>query len=224
MDQDDELAQLLVLVALHPADKLRQRAVTNGLELLGQLARQHRPAPGPEDVGHVRQAFENTVRTFVENQRARLGTQLFEHGAARGRPGRREPLEHETVGRKAGSRQRRDRRAGARHRDHGNARLSGGAHQVETGVAYQRGTCIGDKCDRLTFSQNVDEPGNLAAFVMLMESFCSGANTEMHEKPAAVARILGGDQIGLGKHARRARRHVFQVADGRGHDIERAGV
>src|SRR3972149_1347889 len=131
MNEDYKLAELLVGIAVDPFGQFRQRAVTHGFELLGQFARQHRLAFGAENLGHLLEAFEDAVRTFIKNERAAFLAQLFIRGAARGGFGRREPFKNKTVGRKAGGRQRRDRRAGTGHGYHGEARLPGGSHQTE---------------------------------------------------------------------------------------------
>ncbi len=96
-------------------------------------------------------------------------------------------------------------------------------HQGETRVADQGCTGVTDQRNALSFTQASEQLVQHFPFIMLMHCDNGPSDAKMPQQRGAVAGILGSDQVSLGQHPDGARRHVFQVADGCRHHVERSG-
>ena len=108
----------LIRIACHPRAAGQQGVAEHGFVQLGQFARQARLTLRAEDSRMSARHSSDAMRGFVEHQRARFAGQFAQSLAPRRRFRRQKTFEHETVAGQARDRQRRDRRARARHGAH----------------------------------------------------------------------------------------------------------
>lgn len=158
---------------------------------------------------------------LVENQRARLFLYRLEAAASSRSLGGQETFEDEPVRRQSRRRQRRDQRAGARHRDHPDTQRLCLAHQVEAGIGNQRGTGVRDQRDVLPTLQPGDEAPALLALVVLVAGRQWRLDAEVLEQPDRMAGILRSHQGHLPQHPQGARADVVEIAD-RGRHYEQS--
>ena len=191
----------------------------DGLETLGQFAGDHRLTIKPENFSHIAQTGDDAMGGFVEDQRPRIagqGLQLLTPGTSLGR---QKTLEDETVRGQTGGGERRDQGAGPRHRHDPTTSLAGSAHQMVTGVAHQGRAGVRYQRHRLAPAQPLHQPVAQPPLVVLVVGQGRCLDGEMVEQSGAVAGIFARDEIDAGQHLQRPRRHIPQIADGRGHHI-----
>ncbi|SOO27808.1 hypothetical protein XAP6164_1820016 [Xanthomonas phaseoli pv. phaseoli] len=215
-----EFALALVVVGLDLGLQLRQAAVEHGFEQLGEFAGDHCRTLVTEGKAQVGQRFDDAVGGLVEHQGAGLAGQPRQALAAGGALGRQEAFETEAVAGQAGHAERGDRGAGAGHRADLDAGGTGGAHQLETGVADQRSAGVADDGQRRAFAQARHDALGHRVFVVVVQRQQRAIDAEMAEQLAGMAGVFGADRGHATQHFLRARRQVGQVADRRGDHVQ----
>ena len=140
-------------------------------------------------------------RRLVEDQRRAQAGDLVDRGVPRAAFRRQEAHEQEAVGRQAGERQRRDRRARpghAHHRDAGGARV---ADQLVAGVGDQRRARIGDQCNHATLHPLQQHRAHRVGIVIVVRLH-RHLRADVGEQASGNAGVLGGDQGRLCQDAR----------------------
>src|SRR3569832_811919 len=220
--QHHDLALLLIGVGPHPRGELAERRGAHGLVYLGELARQHRLARDSEYLCHVIECRGDAMRRLVKNQRARIGLELGESCAARGRFCRQKTFEGKTIGRQARHRQGRDRCARTGHRNNAHSRLVRRAHQVITGIAQQRRARIADERAGLARAEPRDEPPTLFTLGVFVQCNRGRRDIEGPQQRRTVTRVFRGDHVHPLQYRDRARRHIAEMAERRRHHIQHA--
>ncbi len=150
-------------------DNLAQFSGVYRFKLLGQFARNGYPPAGPERFLQGTQERQNAVPGLIKNQRSRLVTErtqsLLAGRLARGQ----KSLEHEAVSRQTGNRQRRNCRAGTRHRQRLISRSLGRGYQSIPGVTHQRSTGITDERQVFTRCQSPQQAINHLHLIVFMQ-------------------------------------------------------
>src|SRR6185436_8528247 len=154
---DHDLAARHVAVALGSVAQLRERAGVRRFEALRQLATDGSIAFCAEYSRHVAQHFRETMRRFVEDQRAFITSELREALAARRGFRRQKAFENEAIGRQAGDRQGGNRCARAWNCNHRDACTARGGDQVEARIAHQRRAGVAHQRDRFASCKSCNE-------------------------------------------------------------------
>src|SRR5262249_6919110 len=100
-DEQHELTTPLIGIGPHALSEVRKLVIKDGLEQLGQFAREHGVALAAEYANEIIERLGGAMTGFIEDQRARLATQRLELRAARGRLCRQEAFEYEAIRRQS---------------------------------------------------------------------------------------------------------------------------
>src|SRR6516162_5283574 len=202
----------------------RERAEVAALNLLvelGELA---------ADGGLARSQLRGKIGERRRNARAGLeqdegcgnALELVDARAPRSVLRRQESLEQEPVGGKAAQCKRCEYRRGSRQRGHARARRARVAHELVTGVGYERRPGVRDQRDRGILGEPGDELRPRLGGIVLVIGGERGGDAKMVEKLAGDARVLACDEVGGGEHLERPHGDVAQIADRSGDQIEAA--
>ena len=211
-------------VLLEVRQRGRGGAAKDLLEVLGQLAadgdragraRASRPGlPGlrPRDAATRRRPASRRCRRAAANSLRRVAL-------VRGRKPRKQKA---WVGRPEATSAVMTRR-GAGHGHHLVAGRQRVADQRKAGIGDAGRARVGDQ-RHVALGQAIDQPAAAGGRGELVEAGQRGVDVVGTEEGARDARVLGGDQRHLFEDAQGAQGDVFEIADGRGHDVQRPHV
>ena len=97
----------------------------------------------------------------------------------------------------------------------------GERNQAESGVGDAGHARVGDQCDLGSAFEIDDKFGGLGHLVVLVVADGARLDAVMAEEFQGLARVFAGDQVNFLEHAQGAQGDVFEIADGRGDEIER---
>src|SRR6185437_14881877 len=92
-----------------------------------------------------------------------------------------------------------------------------------SGVGDGRGTGVGDEGDACAGFELVEELLGAAGLVVQVVADGGCGDAEVVEKLRGLAGVFAGDAVGGAQNAKRAEGDVFEVADGRGDEVETGG-
>ena len=222
MQHQHELAAPALRVRRQPGGRVRRRQGDHLLELLGQLAGDGQRArrDGSRQRGQQRR---NAVRRLEQHQRL-VGPrrQRLDRGLTFGRPRGQEADEGEALGvNVTGHRQGGDHAARARHRHAPMAGRAHRGHQRRARVGHRGGAGIAEVGHPLAQGQPLDNRHRGAAFVVLVHGDQRFGHPQPRQQPAAHARVLARHRVDQPEHMHRAQCQVGEVADRRGHQVQR---
>ncbi len=217
IDDEHELAALLVGIGEHARMQGFEGRAKHGLEALGELARKHGFALRTENRDHVGQCLDDAMTRFVEDQRARLVGEHTQALAACRCLGWKKTLEHETIAGQTRHRQCGDCRTRAGHRRDLTGRFARRAHQTKARIADERSAGIRNQGDFLAGKQARNDALRLFTLVVFVQGKQWRMRAKLGQQRRTVARVLGGNQCNACKHFFRARREIAEIADRRGH-------
>src|SRR5205809_3838567 len=186
---------------------------------LGQFPRHYYGAQA-ENSFDIGKGIEYAVWSFVENERRGLFAQRFEGAGALAGFWGQKTAEVERIGGQARGGERCDDGGRPGNGDHRNAGANGGGGQSVSGVGHERHTGIGDQGDIGSGEQLGHQFLGARGFIVFVITDERPADFVVVEQVASMARILTSDQVHFAQGAYGAVGDVFQVADGRGHEIE----
>mmetsp|Transcript_18229 Transcript_18229/g.43763 ORF Transcript_18229/g.43763 Transcript_18229/m.43763 type:complete len:306 (-) Transcript_18229:2098-3015(-) len=224
MQHQHELAALALRIRRQPGRQRGGLGRVDALELLGELAADRHP-PRRRQLGQHGNEFDDAMRRLEQDlalgfhgqhrlQRRATLTGLGRQEARKGKAGRGGVTRHT---------ERRHRAAGPRQRQHAVAGRHHGLHQHGTGVGDGRRAGIRRIRHAFARRQPRDHAGAGFALVVLVQRDQRLVQAKMAQQRAALARVLTGQRIGQAQQMDGAQGQVGQVADGRGHQVERAG-
>ena len=115
------------------------------------------------------------------------------------------------------------RRAGDRNDRH--VMADGERDQAKAGVGDAGHAGVGDERDFGAAFEVDDQFGGLGHLVVFVVADGARLDTVVGEKFLRLARVFAGDQVNFFEHAQGAEGDVFEIADGRGDQVEsRAGA
>ena len=189
---------------------------------LGQFpAHGHAPVR-PEGIQKIPQGRGQLVGSLVKDHGARLVLQLSQPVLFLAPVGGQKALKHKTPRHLTGHTQRRDGRAGRRHRAHGNASGMGVPHDDLTRVGHRRHARVGTK--RAVFPgrdavQDILAPLLQVVFIIADQRLFDSQMIEQFQRDAG---ILRRDKIHFLKGPGRPGRQIAQVPDGGCHNVKGA--
>ena len=201
--------------------ELEQRAAHDLLVHLGELA-----AHGGASLGQGRRQHGDAARQPLPglegHDQAAAAAPAVQHRLQLARPARQIADEAEAVAVEAGGHQRREHRR--RPRQHGEVEALGdGAHdQAHAGILHAGHAGVGDQGHVLAVAQAAQHLLGLLRLVVLEEAGHLGVDVEVAEELARVTRVFGGDEVHRAQRVEHARRHVPEIADRRGADVQHA--
>ena len=220
---------------VQPARQRLCRQCGDRFILLGQLARQrHRPlAQQRQRAGQC----ANAMRGFQQHHRTRLLLQRLQRLLAllplggqktRKHPASLQPGHAIAVLRAFHARRTQcgDDAAGSGKRHHAQACGLHRLYQHRARIADCGGACIahiGHALPLLQAFHHLLRRLLLIVLVQRQQARCGRRNPVGAQQLCRMARILAGDGIGQLQHMQRTQRDIGQIADRRGHQIERAG-
>ena len=157
-------------------------------------------------------SYNASVRGSAAKARNRLRRSV-------GRDGKK-PINGKFVDRHSGRRQRRHKSGCAGHRHHLDSVTQAQAHQPITGIGNRRSAGIGDQGDFRALLQLDDDFRGARDLVVFVITHQALLNVEMREQLHSLAGVFAGDRVGFLQDSQRAQGDVFEVADGRGHDVQ----
>ena len=119
--------------------------------------------------------------------------------------------------------QRGQRRRRARRRLHPDSLRDGLAHQPVAGIGDQRRARVRDQRHARTRFQFLDQLRCAHGLVVLVITDRRFVDAVVIEQLARLPRVLASHQVCLAQNPQRAQRDVLQIADRRGHQVERSG-
>src|ERR1019366_6418743 len=188
---------------------------------LGHLAGDDHVAVAPQNFDHIRQRFQQPVRSFVEYLRSRRVFLALEQLPALSRFGREETAEAERIGGQAACDQRRQEGRRAGNWDDRYVMPDGQRDQAESGVGDAGHARVGDQSDLGSAFEVDDEFGGFGHLVVLVIADGARLDAVMAEEFQGLARVFAGDQVNFLEHAQGAQCDVLEVADGCSNEIER---
>jgi hypothetical protein len=132
-----------------------------------------------------------------------------------------EAAEVELVGRQPRGGDGGDEGGGAGDGDDAQVPLGAGAHEAVAGVVDAGRARVRDERHRGALFHHPRQLLGALALVVLVVADGARADAEVFEQRARPARVLARDHVHLREHAQRTPRHVLQIPDGRGDEIER---
>jgi 4-amino-4-deoxy-L-arabinose transferase-like glycosyltransferase len=208
-------------VARRRGPERREAAAVDLLVPFRQLAADGRLAVAERGFGGGEEEAE-PAPGLEEDERARLGGERGEAGRARRRTVGEEPLEDEAVGGDAGhgDERHRGRRPGDRH--HRDAGVDGAAHEVIPGIGDAGRAGVADEGDARAGREPRDDGGRARPLDRVVVARERAGDAVVREQRARVPGVLRRDQVDLAEDAQRPQRHVLEVPDRRGDDVEDA--
>ena len=186
---------------------------------LGQFPRDG-CGPRPEFEREIGQGLGHPGRRLIEDERAWNAGEPVDAFPPRGAPRRQETLEEEPVGRQAGDAESRERRRGAGRRRDGEARGDRFGDEFVAGIGDQWGSRVGDERQRLALGHALQRAWPRFRGVVFVVRPKGGVDPVMSEKYPRKAGVLGQNSVRRGEHGERAQRHVAEIADRSGDDVE----
>ena len=180
-----------------------------------------RGAEGGDDFVH---GLVDAVAAFEERERVGEVAVFLQKRDARGALRWEEPDVKKTVAGQPARTEHGGERARAGHRDHRQAAATTRAHHAKTRIAQRGRAGVADDRDGFSGGDEVGEFLRGLGFVVLVISGEVLAQAEPGEQAAGRARVLARHEINATEDRAGAVREVREVADGRGHDIEMAGL
>ena len=98
---------------------------------------------------------------------------------------------------------------------------NGKRDQAESGIGDAGHAGVGDQRDLGAAFEIDDQFGGFGHLVVLVIADQSRLDAVMAEQLQGLARVLAGDQVDFFEDAQGAQRDVFEIADGRGDEVER---
>jgi len=135
----------------------------------------------------------------------------------------REPCEDELLRRIARCGKARENRARAGNRYNGYVLLNRGGNQPLPGVTHEGGPGVRHNRDIAAFGERFQERRDLPGLVMFVKAGRGSRDSEMPQEKSSPAGIFGGDHRDRFERVYGAHRHVVQIPDGSGHDVQAAG-
>ncbi len=145
---------------------------------------------------------------------------LLDHPAAPAAAPRQKAHEAKGVGADAGDGDGGGHRARAGDGLDGDARVAGGGHQADAGIAHHRRPGVGDQRQMRPPFELAHQGLDLALLRVRVEALELRADAVMREQALGPPRVLGENEVRLPQGREGAQRHVVEVADGRGDDRE----
>src|SRR5712691_2720531 len=202
--------------------KRRCRAADDLFVELRHLAR-HRDARVRSDRREVGQQITHAIRAFIDDERAATGEELGQLAPARAALLLGETDEREFARRQSRRDERGDSRRGPGHRDYLVPRRDRGGDELLARVGETRRARIRYQRHVPAAVHLAEQLGGLAAVVELgVARQVLRANVVLAEEELRVPGVLARDHMDLLEDPQRAQRHVLQVADRRGDEIEPA--
>ena len=94
---------------------------------------------------------------------------------------------------------------------------------MAAGVGDAGGSRVADDGDARTRPERGGKLDGAARLVVHVVADSGGTDVEVVEQLLGLARVLAGDLVDRAQHTQRAQGDVFQVADGRGDEVEAGG-
>src|SRR6185295_6665977 len=157
-----------------------------------------------------------------EDDRTRLPAELLEPFSAVFRPSRRKSEENERLCGEARNRQGRCNRTGPGNWLDADAGVDGEPDQLLAWIRHQRHAGIGDECHVFPGQQAGDERRRLSRFIMFVKTRRRGRDRVARQQMRGPACVFGSDQADLAEDAESPGRDVFEVADRRRDEEQRA--
>ena len=218
---DDQHELPLGTLLLIPGGGLAQGGAENLLVELGQLPAQRDP-PVPESGQQIVQRRPQAVGSLIKDQRPLLPQQTLEPFPPLGLVRRQEPLEGEPPCGQPADRQRGDQRAAPRHRLDRHPAFRAETHQVLPRVGDGGGARVRHQGAALPRLNPAEDGGPRGVAVVAVVGrhglFQPQVVQQLHRHPG----VLGGQEVRLLQRLRRPAADVPQVADGRGHQVQRS--
>ena len=104
-----------------------------------------------------------------------------------------------------------------------NARLDRQAHKLQSGIRHQWGARVRHERDTLAFLQARDERWRFPGFIVFMQTGRRRRDRVSREQVRRPPRVFGGDEGDVPENPERAGCDVFEVADRRRDEEQRAG-
>ncbi len=188
---------------------------------LGDFAREHAITIA-EHFARVVYCLFDSVWSLVENQRRLKTGQFRESRPSCGSLRREKSYEGEFSCRQPSSRQRGN--DGRRTRDWHNCNrpLDRLAHDSEARIRNERCPSVRHKSDVLSGFEFLYEFNRALTFVVLVIADSGRGDLIMREELAGVASVFASDEVGFFKYAQSAQGYIFEIADRRRNDVQRA--
>ncbi len=222
LDQEGDFAADAVAVGEGGLD-FGDRAAEELFVELGELAGEDDAQSGAPDGGQVGEGFLDAVRSFVEDEGGgRPGGfgEGFEGGAAGAGFFGKEAEEAEVGGVEAGGDEGGEGGVGAGDGIDGDLGGEGGLGEEDAWIGDARHAGVGDQGYGLAFFELGDEFDGAVALVVLVEADGWSGDAEVVEELLGLTGVFAGDARGGAQDAKGAEGDVFQVADGRGYEVE----
>ncbi|MDT4837717.1 hypothetical protein FQZ97_714560 [compost metagenome] len=226
MRDQHEFALLAMAVRRQPGGALAHREGGDFLEAFGQLARHGQPAVGSADFQQIGQGGGEPMRRFEHHHRRGQGAPGAQPALAGGRLGRRETRERIRrvfVRGDTATHQRGDHGAGAGHRHDLETRLAHGAHNARARIADGGRPRVGHQGHALALLQPGANGLGRGSLVVAVGGHQRRAHAPGVQQRAACPRVFGSDHVGPLQGMPGAQPQVAQIADRRGHDVQRRG-
>ena len=174
-----------------------------------------------KNLDNVCERFDNTVRGFVENLRARRSPDRLQRCPPLATLRRKKSAEAERIRGQTARHQRRQKRRRARNRHHRHMMADGQRNQAEPRVRNSRHARIGHQRDACSLLHFLDEFGRARHLIVFVVTDGASRNAVVVEQLLRPACVFARDKIRFLENAQSAQRDVLQVADGRGDEIKR---
>ncbi len=199
--------------------QFRHRSPMQGLVQLGQLPRHHDGARPGAQGGQIVQCRGQALGGLEKDHRPRLRRHSPQTPLPLPPLARQEPLEDESLPRKAAPGQGGGDRRGPRQRLHRHAQISRRPRQQGTGIADAGRAGIRYQRDPPSCRQIRQHPRQKLRGGVVIEAAHRGGHPVMVAQNSRSACVLRQNALHLAQDAHPAQGHIFQVADRRGNDV-----
>ena len=216
---DDEDKFAAWFGGLKVVEHFGQRAADALFVEFGNLTAGRAAAVRSEDFGHLLKRFDHTMGTFVENHRTRFGAKGFEARQS-ALLLRQKPLEAEAFAGQSARHESRNESGGTGQALHLDATRHSSTDKHESGVGDGGRAGIADEGHRFAGSETCGKGFGRLVLIELMVAHQARRDVVVLEKLSARPGVFGQYDIDLSEDAERTEGDVFQIADGRGDEVE----